>query len=125
MPHASIGSDIIVGFPGESDDDFQQLVSYVERSPLTHVHVFPYSDRPGTEATALSGKVAGTVIRERGRRIREIAQQLAQRFRQSQMGTVRPALTIDDGSIAVTDNYLKVRVVPEGERNEWVRVTVS
>jgi threonylcarbamoyladenosine tRNA methylthiotransferase MtaB len=125
IPHASIGSDIIVGFPGESDDDFAQLASYVEASPLTHVHVFPYSDRPGTEATALSGKVAGPVVRERGRRIREIAQRLAQRFRQSQVGSVRPALTIDDGSIAVTDNYLKVRVVPERTRNEWIQVTVS
>src|SRR5262249_11101611 len=44
MPHASIGTDIIVGFPGETDDDFEQLASYLEGSPLTHVHVFPYSD---------------------------------------------------------------------------------
>ena len=48
MPHASIGSDVIVGFPGETDEDFDRLASYLERSPLTHVHVFPYSDRPGT-----------------------------------------------------------------------------
>ena len=47
MPDASIGSDIIVGFPGETDDDFEQLASYLEGSPLTHLHVFPYSDRPG------------------------------------------------------------------------------
>ena len=46
-PDASIGSDIIVGFPGETDDDFEQLAAYLERSPLTHIHVFPYSDRPG------------------------------------------------------------------------------
>ena len=50
LPHASIGSDIIVGFPGETDDDFEQLASYLEASPLTHLHVFPYSDRPGTAA---------------------------------------------------------------------------
>ena len=59
IPNASIGSDIIVGFPGETDDDFAQLVAYLERSPLTHVHVFPYSDRPGTMASAMSGKVHG------------------------------------------------------------------
>ncbi len=47
IPNASIGSDIIVGFPGETDDDFEQLAGYLERSPLTHIHVFPYSDRPG------------------------------------------------------------------------------
>ena len=57
-----------------------QLVSYLERSPLTHVHVFPYSDRPGTAATSMSGKVPGAVVRERGRRIREVAARLAERF---------------------------------------------
>src|SRR5476649_2098112 len=113
IPSASIGSDIIVGFPGETDDDFNALESYLARAPLTHVHVFPYSDRPGTDATAMKGKVPGTVIRDRGRRIREIAQRLSQRFRESQLGSVRPALTIDDGASVVTDNYLKLRI-PEG-----------
>ena len=47
IPHAAIGSDAIVGFPGETDEDFEILAGYLERSPLTHVHVFPYSDRPG------------------------------------------------------------------------------
>ena len=65
IPHASIGSDIIVGFPGETDEDFEQLAAYLERSPLTHVHVFPYSDRPGTPASAMRGKVHGAVVRER------------------------------------------------------------
>ena len=125
IPHASIGSDIIVGFPGETDDDFAQLESYLARSPLTHVHVFPYSDRPGTDATAMNGKVPGAVIRDRGRRIREIAQRLSQQFRESQMGSVRPALTIDDGASVVTDNYLKLRI-PEGRlRNEHVHVRVA
>ena len=55
IPHASIGSDVIVGFPGETDEDFEQLESYLEASPLTHVHVFPYSDRPGTAAASMSG----------------------------------------------------------------------
>ena len=59
IPHASIGSDIIVGFPGETDDDFERLVSYLEASPLTHLHVFPYSDRPGTAAATMAGKVQG------------------------------------------------------------------
>src|SRR5204863_875227 len=56
IPVASIGSDIIVGFPDETDDDFEQLASYLNRSPLTNVHVFPYSDRPGTTASTMSGK---------------------------------------------------------------------
>src|SRR5205814_5223549 len=99
MPHASIGSDVIVGFPGETEEDFEQLASYLERSPLTHVHVFPYSDRPGTEASKMSDKVPGAVVRARGARIRDIGHALAQRFRASQVGTTHDALTLEDGSV--------------------------
>ena len=125
MPAASIGSDVIVGFPGERDEDFEQLASYLERSPLTHVHVFPYSDRPGTEATSMDQKVPGAVVRGRGRRIREIGQRLTARFRASQIGTVHRGLTLEDGSLVVTDNYLKVRIPPGRARNEWVSVKVT
>jgi len=124
IPHASIGSDVIVGFPGETNEDFERLEAYLDRSPLTHIHVFPYSDRPGTDATSMSGKVGGAVVRERGRRIREIAQRLSQRFRDSQVGSIRRALTVDDGSSVVTDNYLKLSIPPGHVRNERVDVRV-
>ncbi len=125
VPHASIGSDLIVGFPGESDDDFEQLATYLERSPLTHVHVFPYSDRPGTPASLMGDRVPGGVIRDRGRRVREIGQRLTRRFRDSQIGTTHRALTLEDGTLAVTGNYLKVRIPPGRTRNEWVRVRLT
>lgn len=124
-PAASIGSDVIVGFPGESDGDFEQLASYLEQSPLTHLHVFPYSDRPGTEAAAMDPKVSGAVIRERGSRLREIGHGLTTRFRESQVGTVHRGLTLEDGSLVVTDNYLKVRIPPGRSRNEWVSVRIT
>jgi threonylcarbamoyladenosine tRNA methylthiotransferase MtaB len=125
MPQASIGSDIIVGFPGESDDDFERLVSYLERSPLTHLHVFPYSDRPGTSAARMAGKVGGAVIRARAGAVRDISQRMAARFRESQVGTVHRALTLEDGSLALTANYLKVRIPPGVPRNEWVRLRIT
>jgi len=125
MPNASIGSDIIVGFPGETDDDFEQLASYLATSPLTHVHVFPYSDRPGTTATSMPNKVHGAVIRDRSRRIREIGATLAQRFRDGQVGTVHRALTLEDGSVVVTGNYLKLRIPAGRSRNQWVSVRVT
>ncbi|MBI3399917.1 MAG: tRNA (N(6)-L-threonylcarbamoyladenosine(37)-C(2))-methylthiotransferase MtaB [Acidobacteria bacterium] len=125
MPHASIGSDIIVGFPGETDDDFEQLASYLERSPLTHVHVFPYSDRPETAASSMKGKIPGALVRERGRRVREIGRRLTDRFHDSQVGTIHPALTLEDGSLVVTDNYLKLRIPAGRARNEWVQVRVT
>ena len=125
IPNASIGSDVIVGFPGETDEDFDQLAAYLERSPLTHLHVFPYSDRPGTPASVMAGKVHGTVVRQRGRRIREIGQRLTRAFRDSQVGTTHRALTLEDGTLAVTGNYLKVRIPPGRARNEWVRVRLT
>ena len=57
-------------------------------------------------------KVAGPVIRERGARLREIGARLSARFRDAQVGTIRPGLTLEDGTLVVTDNYLKVRIAP-------------
>jgi threonylcarbamoyladenosine tRNA methylthiotransferase MtaB len=122
VPDASIGSDVIVGFPGETDADFAELERYLAGSPLTHVHVFPYSDRPGTDAAIMRDKVHGSIVRERAARLREISRGLAGAFHRSQHGAIRPALTIDDGSMAVTDNYLKVNIGPGRSRNEWIQV---
>ena len=133
MPHAAIGSDLIVGFPGETDGDFETTLAYLARSPLTGLHVFPYSDRPGTAASRLGGKVDGARVRERARAVREAGAALAGRFRRAQVGTLRPGLTLASGAsgagggggrgaVALTDNYLKVRI-PDGHP-ENARVTV-
>ncbi len=124
LPHAAIGSDVIVGFPGETDEDAEILAGYLASSPLTHLHVFPYSDRPGTAAERLPGKVHGAVVKARAQRIRTVSRQLSDRFRASQAGTARPALTIDDGTTAVTDNYFKVPVPGGDARNQWVMATI-
>lgn len=124
LPHASIGSDMIVGFPGETDEDFGANVDYLPVSPLTHLHVFPYSDRPGTEASSMRGKVDGMTIRERGTRLRHIGAELTRRFHAAQAGTTRPGLTLEDGTLVVTDNYLKVRIPAGLARNQRVRVQI-
>jgi threonylcarbamoyladenosine tRNA methylthiotransferase MtaB len=125
IPHASLGTDVIVGFPGESDADFDQLERVLGALPVSHVHVFPYSDRPGTPAAALAEKVHGSTIRDRARRIRDVGQQRAADFAASQIGTIHRALTLEDGTLALTGNYLKLRI-PEGRtRNEWVDVRVK
>ena len=125
LPAASIGSDVIVGFPGETDRDVDALASYLETSPLTHVHVFPYSNRPGTRASTMTGAVPGPVVRARAGAIREISRRLKERFHQSQLGSVRSGLTLEDGTLVVTDNYMKLRVAPGRARNEWIRVRVT
>jgi threonylcarbamoyladenosine tRNA methylthiotransferase MtaB len=125
MPHASMGSDVIVGFPGETETHFSETESLLRDLPLSHLHVFPYSDRPGTDASHMPLKVDGAAIRERGQRVRSIGQQMSERFRRSQSGSVRRALTVDDGRSAVTDNYVKVRLESAQERNQWIDVRID
>lgn len=125
MPEASIGTDVIVGFPGETDADVAALADYLDASPVTHVHVFPYSDRPGTPASRMGDRPAGVVVKARGARMREIGARLNRRFLDAQAGATHRALTLEDGTLAVTGNYLKVRIPPGRQRNEWVRVRVT
>jgi tRNA A37 methylthiotransferase MiaB len=73
----------------------------------------------------LSSKVHGSIIKARAQRLREISRVLSERFRESQRGTRRPALTIEDGSTAITDNYFRVPVPPGHSRNEWVEVEIT
>jgi len=125
MPHAGIGSDLIAGFPGEREEDACQTQDYLANSPLTYVHVFPYSPRVGTEAVVLPDRVPGPIVRERARALREAGAARSRVFRESQVGTLRLGLTLDGGSIVATDNYLKVRVSSEQSANQPVRVRVT
>jgi threonylcarbamoyladenosine tRNA methylthiotransferase MtaB len=125
IPHASIGSDLIAGFPGETEDEFRETTDYLPLSGLSHLHVFPYSDRPGTAATSMHDKVPGVVVRERAAALRGIGAELSRRFRRAQIGTERPALTLDDGSVVVTDNYLKLKIAAGLPRNVRVQVRVD
>jgi len=125
IPEASIGSDIIVGFPGETDGDFDELGTYLQSSPLTHLHVFPYSDRPGTVASAMGDRPAGPVVKERGALVRSIGARLSSQFVHAQVGTTHRALTLEDGTLAVTGNYLKVRIPSGQSRNQWVQLRIT
>jgi threonylcarbamoyladenosine tRNA methylthiotransferase MtaB len=125
LPHAAIGTDLIAGFPGESEGEAEASADATSRLPLSYLHVFPYSDRPGTEATAMTSKVTSAEGKRRAGRLREIGAGLATRFVRSQVGTVRPGLTLDDGTTVLTDNFLKVSIPPGLERNVRVRVRIE
>ena len=124
LPDAAIGADVIVGFPGETEADFRTTADYLLGSPLTYLHVFAYSDRPGTAAAGFRSRVPSAEIRARTRELRGVARQLAGRFQRTQVNGERRGLTLADGSMVLTDNYLKVRVPPGQRRNEWVRVRI-
>ncbi len=125
LVHAAIGSDLIAGFPGERAEDAARTRHYVSGSPLTYLHVFPYSPRSGTRASRLLDRVDGPLVRDRARALRAVGTELSRRFREAQVGTVRPGLTLEGGTLVLTDTYLKVAVAPGRDGNERVRVRIS
>jgi threonylcarbamoyladenosine tRNA methylthiotransferase MtaB len=114
MPDAAIGADVMVGFPGETDDDFDETRAFIERLPFTYLHVFTYSSRPGTPSAAMPDQVPVQVARERNRILRELAAEKKRAFMRSFVGRELEAITLThfDGEYteALTDNYLKLRV---------------
>ena len=129
LPHAGIGADILVGFPGETDEEFLATAEFVNRLPFTYLHVFSFSARPGTEAAKMGGAVPSEVIRARARQLRALAAAKASAFRTSQTGRTLRGLTLARGGEgwtgALTGNYLKVRIAGQFPPNEWhdVRIT--
>ena len=124
MPDAAVGSDVMVGFPGESDADFEAMEAFLAASSLTHLHVFPYSERPGTDAASFAGKVPQAVAASRAERLRRLSRTLHDRFLASQAGSVRPGLVLRSGTRVMTDNYLTVSLATPRPRNERVRVRI-
>ncbi len=123
MPDAAIGADVMVGFPGESDDDFEQTRVLIERLPFTYLHVFTYSSRPGTASAEMPEQVPVQLARERNRLLRELIANKKRVFMESFIGRELPAITLthfDGGHTeALTDNYLKLRVHGQHASNHW------
>ena len=88
MPDAAIGADVMVGFPGETDELFEESRSFIEHLPFTYLHVFTYSSRPGTPSAAMPDQVPVHVARERNRVLRELAAEKNRAFRQSFVGRI-------------------------------------
>ena len=86
MPDAAIGADVMVGFPGETDELFEESRSFIEQLPFTYLHVFTYSSRPGTPSAAMPDQVPVHVARERNRVLRELAAEKNRAFRESFVG---------------------------------------
>jgi threonylcarbamoyladenosine tRNA methylthiotransferase MtaB len=129
MPAAAIGADVMVGFPGETDEEFAETRRMVDELPFTYLHVFTYSARPGTPAASHRGQVPIVVARERNRELREIASAKKKAFARSLVWSTVEAITLDAGNEnfteALTDNYLKVKVAGNLEPNQWLKVRVE
>jgi threonylcarbamoyladenosine tRNA methylthiotransferase MtaB len=127
FPDPGLGLDVLVGFPGETAGDFEATRTLVASLPVTYLHVFPYSPRPGTPAADLAS-LPGNVIRERARIIRELGQAQKRRFLEAQRGRVREVLV--EGPAAtpgrlqgLSDHYLRVIFPgPPTWRNRLIKV---
>jgi threonylcarbamoyladenosine tRNA methylthiotransferase MtaB len=112
MPQAAIGADVMVSFPGESEDDFEQTRAFIERLPFTYLHVFTYSSRPGTASAQMPTQVPVHQARERNRILRELAARKKRSFQEQFVGKTLRALTlthISQGRTeALTGNYQKL-----------------
>jgi threonylcarbamoyladenosine tRNA methylthiotransferase MtaB len=129
LPEAAIGADVIVGFPGETEAEFQTTVEFIHRLPFTYLHVFSFSERPGTAAANLPDRVPHGAIRERARNLRALALERGASFRAAQAGYTLRALTLARGGAdwteALTANYLKVRIAGRHPANQWRDVRLS
>ena len=124
MPDAGIGADVMTGFPGETDALFEESRAFIERMPFTYLHVFTYSERPGTKAVTLDGAVPVEVRRERNRILRELGDAKNRAFRQRLAGRKVSAVTLDQQRTALTTNFLHVQLDYDVAANQLIEVTL-
>ena len=125
MADAAIGADVMAGFPGESEADFEESRQFIASMPFTYLHVFTYSERPGTPAAQEPAAVPMSVRKERNRILRELAAAKNREFRERMVGKTLSAVTLHEPGVALTENYLKVELDREREPNRLVDVKIG
>ncbi len=115
LPDVGLGTDVLVGFPGETEEDFAETCDLIQDSPLTYLHVFPFSPREGTQALSLPDQIPSHVMKRRLEKALEISRSKNLSFRHRFLGRVLPAITLareeDLGaSVVLTSNYIHARV---------------
>jgi len=128
MPSAALGGDVMVGFPGETQAEFDETRRLIEELPLTYLHVFTFSPRPGTPAASMPAQVPANLGRERNRILRDLAAEKKQAFMRGLLGERLEAITLGEvfedsrgtWTRALTDNYLKLRLKGRHAANQWL-----
>jgi len=133
MPDCAVGADVMTGFPGETDAEFEENRAFIDSLPFTYLHVFTYSERPGTPAAESASPVPAAVRKERTRILRELSARKNLEFRRSLVGGTLSAVTLStetlstktiDNGEALSGNYVKVKLARPREANriEDIRV---
>jgi len=125
MPDAAMGADVMVGFPGETDVEFDESREFIESLPFTYLHVFTYSARPGTPAAESPDQVPMPVRKERNRVLRRLAADKNLVFRQSMIGKRLSVVTLEPPGSGLSDNYLTVELARPEEPNKLVDVQIG
>ena len=128
MPHACIGVDVIVGFPGETSEQFSETYNFINELDVSYLHVFTYSERANTRALNITPVVPVNERKERNKMLRILSEKKRRKFYQEHVNTQRPVLfeAENDNGIryGFTDNYIKVGI--PSEENMWNTIqTVS
>lgn len=127
-PDISLTTDIIVGFPSETEEDFQDTLSFVREVQFSKVHVFPYSRRSGTVAADMAEQVPGDVKKDRVRRLLALSKELETEYMKKFIGKTLPVLmevNRTDYSLGHTSNYLLVKVPGEYQSEDLVDVIIT
>ena len=134
-PDLTLGADVMVGFPGESDGEFEETVEFLRALPFGYLHLFPFSPRPGTRGWALhaAAQVAPAVVEERMTILRKLAAEKCAAHRRQFVGRTLEAITLHtpaavagrDSTTALTENFLPVELAGRFAANELLRVQVT
>ncbi len=127
FPGCAITTDMIVAFPGETEEEFRQSLDFIRKCGFADMHIFPYSRRPGTPAADMPGQLPNAVKEERSRRAIAVAEQMSREYRESLIGTTQTVLFEDregDYFTGHTPNYIKVYAQGENLHNEIRQVTI-
>lgn len=125
LQYAGIGTDIITGFPGESEKDFEDAFRFLEELPLSYLHVFPYSERPATHAINLPGKVKNQEKEKRSKKLLALSDEKHRKFLENNIGQVAEVLfekVRSAGMITgLTGNYIRVEYPWQSNLAEKIR----
>ncbi|MDD5979851.1 MAG: tRNA (N(6)-L-threonylcarbamoyladenosine(37)-C(2))-methylthiotransferase MtaB [bacterium] len=127
-PSISITTDAIVGFPQETEEDFEEYIDFVKQVKFSKLHVFPYSKRNGTKAAEMDGQIDPKVKKERAKKLIELSKKLEKEYAYKFIGEELDVLVENhDSSYAYghTSNYLKIRLDKECKHNEIVKVKIT
>ena len=128
FPGCAVTTDMIVAFPGETEEEFLQSLAFMGKCDFAEMHIFPYSRRPGTKADAMPGQLGNAVKEERSRRAISVAQRLSENYRQNLVGTVQEVLFEEDQDgfcVGHAPNYVKIYVENQGLHNQILPVRIQ